>query len=126
MKLLKGFFYLFIYFFLQKYQEGVEEKPRGSEFVFNNVGLLYYNLCNIRWNRDWSHIDSPEWLKIKKATINPKNNDGKCLHYALIDTLNYEKIKSHSERISKIKAFIEQYDWKEIFHHIKKTGKSLN
>ena len=48
MKLLKGFFYLFIYFFLQKYQEGVEEKSRGSEFVFNNVGLLYYNLCNIR------------------------------------------------------------------------------
>ena len=125
MKLLKDFFYLF-FFFLQKYQEGLEEKPRGSEVVFDNVDLLYYNLGNISWNRDWSHIDSPEWLKIKKATINPKNNDDKCFHYALIDALNYEQIKSHSERISKIKPFIEQYDWKEIFHHIKKTGKSLN
>ena len=26
----------------------------------------------------------------------------------------YEQIKSHSERISNIKPFIDQYDWKEI------------
>ena len=30
-------------------------------------------------NRKWpSYIDSPKWLKNKKATINPKNNDDKC------------------------------------------------
>ena len=29
---------------LQKYQEGLEEQMRGSEFVFDSDGLLHYNL----------------------------------------------------------------------------------
>ena len=61
-----------------------------------------------------SYIDSPEWLKNKKATINLENNDDNCFQYALIVALNYQNIKSHPERISKIKPFINQYDWKEI------------
>ena len=28
--------------------------------------------------------------------------------------MNYEQIKSHPERISNIKPFIDQYNWKEI------------
>ena len=30
--------------FLQKYQEGVEESMRGSEFVYDSVDALHYNL----------------------------------------------------------------------------------
>ena len=29
---------------LQKYREGLEEKIRGSEFVFESANLLYYDL----------------------------------------------------------------------------------
>ena len=29
---------------LQKYQEGLEEKVRGSEFVFESADFLYYEL----------------------------------------------------------------------------------
>ena len=29
--------------FLQKYQEGLEESMRGSEFVCGSVDVLYYN-----------------------------------------------------------------------------------
>ena len=61
-----------------------------------------------------SYIDSPKWLKSKKATINLKNEDGKCFQYALPVALNYEQIKDHPERISKIKAFIDKYNWKKI------------
>ena len=32
----------------------------------------------------------------------------------LIVALNYEQIKSHSERTPNIKPFINQYNWKEI------------
>ena len=63
------------------------------------------------------HIDSPKWLKNKKTTINPKNKDDKCFQYALTVALNYEQIKDHPERISKIKPFIDQqdqYNWKDI------------
>ena len=72
---------------------------------------MYYKLHKISLNRDGSYIDSPEWLKNKKATINPKNNDDKCFQYALTVALNYEQIKSHPERISNIKPFIDQYNW---------------
>ena len=62
---------------LQKYQEGLEGKKRGSEFLFDSVDLLHYNLHKISLNRGGSYIDSPKWLKIKKKTVNPENNDDK-------------------------------------------------
>ena len=99
---------------LQKYEEGLEEKMRGSEFVFDSIHLLHYNLHKISFNRGGSYIDFPKWLKNKKATINPKHNDCKCFQYALTVVLNYEQIKKDPQRIPKIKPFIEQYDWKEI------------
>ena len=39
-----------------------------------------------------SYTDSPKWLKTKKTTINPKNNDDNCLQYALSVALKYQKI----------------------------------
>ena len=62
---------------------------RGSEFVFDHVDALYYNLNEISLSRGGSYIDFPEWLKNKKATINPKNNGDTCFQYALTVALNY-------------------------------------
>ena len=45
---------------------------KRSEFVFDSVDLLHYKLQRIILNRGESYIDSPKWLKNKKATINPK------------------------------------------------------
>ena len=78
---------------LQNYQKDLEESMRGSEFVFDSIDLLYYHLQKIGLKRDWSYIDSPEWHKKKKATINPKNNNDNCFQYALTVALNYLKIK---------------------------------
>ena len=74
-----------------------------SKFVFENVELLHYKLHKISLNRGGSYVDSPEWLKNKKATINPKNNDEKCFQYALTVALNYQNIKNNPERITNIK-----------------------
>ena len=60
------------FFFLQRCQEGLEGSMRGSEFVFDSADALYYDLNKISLSRGGSYIDSPEWLKNKKATINPK------------------------------------------------------
>ena len=87
---------------------------RGSEFVYDSVDVLYYNLNKVSLSRGGSYIDSPRWLKNKKATINPKNKDDKCFQYALTVALNYEKNKKDPQRMSKIKSFIDQCDWKEI------------
>ena len=75
---------------MQKYQEGLEKSMRGSEFVYDSVDALYYNLNKVSLSRGGSYIDSPKRIKNKKATINPKNNDDKCFQYALTVALNYE------------------------------------
>ena len=95
--------------FLQRYQKGLEESMKGSEFVCDGVDSLYYKLHKISLKRGGSYIDSPEWLKNKKATINPKNNDNKCFQYALTVALNYEQIGKDPQRITKIKPFIDQH-----------------
>ena len=92
---------------LQKYQERLEDSRRGSEFIFDSVDLLYYNLQKISLNRKGSsYIDSPEWLKKKKATINPKNNDDNCLQCVLTVALNYQNNKNNPERISKLSLLL--------------------
>ena len=55
---------------LEKYQEGLEESMRGSEFIFDNVDKLYNDLNKVNLSRSGSYIDFPEWLKTKKVTIN--------------------------------------------------------
>ena len=99
---------------LQRYQENLQEKMRGSDFAFDGVNFLYYDFIKIIINRGGSYIDSPKWLKNKKSTINPNNNDYKCFQYAVTIALNLDKINDHPERISKIKPFIEQYNRKNI------------
>ena len=97
----------------QRYQKGLEGSMDGRDFTFDGVNALYYDLNTVSLSRGKSYVDSPEWLKNKKATINPKNNDDNCFQYALTVALNHEQIKSHPERISNIKSFIDQYNWKE-------------
>ena len=87
---------------------------RGSDFEFDGVNFLYYDFNEISLNRGRSYIDSPKWLKDKKSTINPKNNDDKCFQYAITLTLNLDNIDNHPERVFKIKMFIDQYNWKDI------------
>ena len=101
-------------YLLQRCREGLKESIRRGEFIFDCVDALYYNLNKISLNRGGSYIDSPKWLKHKNATINPRNNDDKCFQYALTVALNYEQIKKYHQRISEIKPFNDQYNWKEI------------
>ena len=106
-EIIKGFFESV----LKKYEENLQEKMKGSDFEFDGANFLYYDLNKISLNRGGSYIDSPQWLKNKKSTINPKNNDYKCFQYAVTLALNLDRINSHPQRISKIKPFIEQYNW---------------
>ena len=99
---------------LQRYQENLQEKMKGSDFAFDRINYLYYNFNKISISRGGSHIDSPKWLKGKKSIVNQKNNNNKCFQYAVTLTLNIDQINDHPERISKIKPFIEKYNWKDI------------
>ena len=106
---------------MQRYQEGLQEKIKGSEFEFDGVNLLYYDFNKTSLNRGGSYIESAKWIKDKKSTINPKNNDNKCVQYVVTVALNHDKINKDPQRISKIKPFINQYNWNGI--NLPSTGK---
>ena len=95
--------------------------------LFLIVLIHYYKLHKINLNRGGPCIVFPKWLKNKKVTINPKSNDDKFFQYALTVAQNYQNIENNPERISKIRPFvINIVGKKQIFHHKKKSGKSLN
>ena len=77
---------------------------------------MYYKCHGVNFIHGGSYIDSPDWLKKKKATINPKNTDDKCFQYAATVALNYEEIEPHPQRVSNIKPFINKYNQKGINH----------
>ena len=56
-------------------------------------------------------LNSSGWLRGKKKTIISGDNDFKN---ALNDALNYQNIETHPERISKLKPYINKYNWKGI------------
>ena len=65
---------------------------KGSEFAFDYGQLLYYKCHKTNPKRGESHIDFPDWIKIKKAIINPINKkSNECFQYAGAVALNYEE-----------------------------------
>ena len=87
---------------------------KGSSFTFESIDLLEHHIHEICLNRESSYIESPEWIKNKGVTINPKNTkDNNCFQYAIITALNYQNIDHHPERNSKLKPFINNYHWKD-------------
>ena len=101
--------------FMKRYQEGLETKMKGGSYIFERIDLLEYHLHKISLNRGSLYIESPEWLHNKGVTINTKNTkNNNCFQYAITAALNYQNIDCHLERISKIKPFINNYNWKDI------------
>ena len=61
---------------------------------------LYINLHRLVLIRGRSCTELPEWIKSKKAVINPQNKDEECFKWAVIEALHHKEIKNHPERIS--------------------------
>ena len=70
---------------LQRYQEGLEEKLKRSEFIFDSVNFLYYHLQKHKSKKN--RIITYRFFRMvrnKKGIINSKNNDDNCFQYAFI------------------------------------------
>ena len=74
---------------------------KGSDSEFDGVNLLYYDFNKISLNRGGSYIESAKWIKDKKSTINPKNNDYECFQYPVTVALNHDKINNHTQGVPK-------------------------
>ena len=58
-----------------------------------------------------SELNSSGWLRAKKEAIINGDAD---FEDALDDALNYQNIETHPERISKLKPYINKYNWEGI------------
>ena len=72
---------------LSRYQIGSEtsmrERERERERESDFVQLLCYKYQKINFKLGGSYIDSPDWIKKKTQTINPKIGDNKCFQYVV-------------------------------------------
>ena len=61
--------------------------------------------------KNLSELNSLGWLRSKKEPIiNNNNNNNNNFQDALDDALNYQNIEIHSERISKLKPYFNNYN----------------
>ena len=100
----------------EKYQEDLRLLHASSSFTYESV-----EECNIHFNkidlrRGATYIESPKWLKPKKATMNPKNpNDVYCFMYAATIALYHDQLGSNPERITeKLSIYTQAFNWDEI------------
>ena len=69
----------------------------------------YFDIKNL------SKLNSLGWLQGKKeAIINNNSNNNNDFQNALDDALNYQIIESNPQIISKLKPYINKYNWERI------------
>ena len=89
----------------------------GSDFIFDCINLLYYKCHKANPKPGGSYIDSPGWIKNKNATINLINKKrNECFQYTVKVALNREQMKKDPQIISRIKPFIDKYNWEGIIY----------
>ena len=85
---------------------------KGRSYTFERIESLENHFHKITLNRGSSCITSPDWINLKKSTINPKNTkDNMCFLFSRVATLNYENIADNPQRITNLKLFIVNYNW---------------
>ena len=90
------------------------ENPKFCEsgFTLDKIMHMYINFHRLALTRGGSCIEWPEWLKDKKAMINRQNKDKDCFKWAVIAALHHEDIKHHPDRISLLRTYESQHNWK--------------
>lgn len=98
--------------FYDLYRDKVRQCGVGSGCAYESVEGLCIHFHKIDLNRGSSDIRSPNWLKKKNATINPKDtNDPYCFIYSIVIALNHQELVTNPERISsKLSSHIKKYN----------------
>ena len=82
---------------LIKKHHDLTESLKNVDLIPGNIESITYNFTEIIISNTF--IESPEWIKNKKCTINSQNKDNKCFQYSVAIALNYQKVKNNPERI---------------------------
>ena len=98
--------------------ENFEKKQnslRGSNLVFDGIDLTLVQFIKLRLKTGGSYIPTPNWISVKKATINPQNTEESCCFaWAVVASIHNEEIGKNVHRVRKLAPFINKYDWSDI------------
>ena len=73
-------------------------KMPDSGFSLDKIMHLYINFHGLALTRGRSYIELPEWVKNKKAVINPQSKDEECFKWPDIEALHHEEITHNPEK----------------------------
>ena len=92
------------------------ESMKGSEFAYDYDHLLYYKSYKINPNQDGSYIDSLEWIKTKNQQwiLSIKKIINAFKIAVTVTLVNHVEIGKISQKLTKIKPFINKYKWEWI------------
>ena len=93
---------------LIKKQETLEK----ASLFLKDVESIIYSFTKIIIKKNF--VESADWIKNKKCMITPQNKDSKCFRYSVIISLYHKETKNNPKRISKVKPFINNLNWKNI------------
>ena len=101
--------------FLSNYQKEEQILRNSSNYTFESIDMLGIHFHDIKLKRDSSYIKSPDWILNKSYNKPPQNTkDNKCFEYSTTVALNHREIGKNPQKISKIKPYINNYNWKDI------------
>ena len=81
----------------------------NSRLVFDEFLYLDVNFHQLNLTRGSSYLPLPDWLVIKKAIVNPHNDNKECFKWSVITV---EKVgMKDPQRVSNLRKFKDNYDW---------------
>ena len=84
----------------------------GSGWTIKSVDNHYINIAQYKPLKGSSYIKLPEELRHpKKGLINIKNNDNECFRWSHLAKLHSDKVKTHCERISHYKKYVDTLNY---------------
>ena len=109
----------------EKYEKAINDDEDDLEYSKDLVAGLNEPIKRFldRYNIDYSpeepinnssFIKIPEWVALKRSVLNLNNNDNKCFQYSVTLYLYHEQIGRTYCRISKIKLYINNFNWENI------------
>ena len=103
----------------KKFHDGIQLSCESSSFVYENVEECNINFHKTDLCRGASFIDTPEWLKPKKATINPQNvnNVYRFMYAANIALYHGESGKNPGCISKKLNSLVHYFNWHDILPH---------
>ena len=99
----------------EHYEEQILVSREGNNFIYSNIDSLNIHIHEIQLKRGSFYIETPNWIKPKKAIINPKNtHDDYCFAHSIAIALNHKQIGKNPQRIKNLRPYYKHFNWEGI------------